>query len=89
MDATDITSALGAFTSANFHVVNSFNGEFDKKKEEITKLKEELKQTRKEHEAHVVDLMKISKDKCNELHVKNTSLQDELLSDITANDVFV
>ena len=33
--------------------------------------------------------MKISEDKCNELQVKNNSLQDELLSENTANAIFV
>ena len=48
-----------------------------------------MEQTKKEHEAHVADLMKISEDKCNELQEKNTSLQDELLSEKIANVVFV
>ena len=48
-----------------------------------------MEQTKKEHEAHVADLMNISEDKCNELQVKNTSLQDELLSEKTANVFFV
>ena len=42
MDATDAISILGAFTSANFDVVNTLNREFDKQKEDIVSLKEEL-----------------------------------------------
>jgi len=36
---------LGAFTSANLHVVNTLNREFDRRKEEIRKLKEYLENT--------------------------------------------
>ena len=42
VDATDVASILGDFTSANFHDVNYLNREFDKKKEEIIILKDEL-----------------------------------------------
>ena len=44
MDAIDATSVLGAFTGANFDVVNTLNREFDKQKAEIVRLKEELEQ---------------------------------------------
>ena len=67
MDAADTASVLGAFTSANLHAINYLNMGFDKQKEEITKLKEELEESIKEHKAHVVDLMKISDDRFNEL----------------------
>ena len=40
--ATDAASILGAFTGANFDVVNTLNREFDKQKAEIVSLKEEL-----------------------------------------------
>ena len=89
VDAANTASVLGAFTGANLHTINSLNRVFDKKKEEITKLKEELEQTKKEHEAHVADLMKIYEDKCNEPKEKNTSLQDELISEKNANYFFV
>ena len=89
VDAVDTTSILGAFTGENLHAINYLNKAFDKKMEEIIKLNGELEQTRKEHEAHVVDLMKISEDKYNVLREMNTSLQDELLSEMTANAVFV
>ena len=79
VDVADIASALGSFTGAKFHAIHYLNKEFDKKKEQIIKLKEELEQTKKEHEAHIAYLMKISEDKCNELKEKNNSLQNELL----------
>ena len=78
VDVVDTASIWGAFKRTNLHAINSFNRAFDKQKEEIIKLKGELECTKKEHEDHVVDLMKITEDKCNELHVKNTSLPDEL-----------
>ena len=88
-DAADTASILGAFTGANIHAINSLNKAFDKTEEEITKLKEDPEHTRKKHEAHVADLMKIYEDKCNELQEMNTSLQDEFLSEKTTNFVFV
>ena len=42
VDATDAASILGAFTCANFDAINTMNREFDKKKAEIVRLKEEL-----------------------------------------------
>ena len=39
---TDAASILGAFTGANFDVVNTLNREFDKQKIEIVRLKEDL-----------------------------------------------
>ena len=42
MDATDAASVLGDFTGAKFHAINTLNREFDKKNEEIIRLKEEL-----------------------------------------------
>ena len=74
VDAVDTTAALGAFTGENLHVVNTLNREFDKRKEEISKLKEELENNRREHEAHVANFMKIFEDKYNELQVKIVSL---------------
>ena len=50
MDATDVASILGAFTCANFDVVNTLNRELDKQKEEIVSLKEELEQLKRQHE---------------------------------------
>ena len=40
MDVADTTAALGAFIGANIHVVSNLNREFDRRKEEITQLKE-------------------------------------------------
>ena len=85
MDATETASALGAFTGAKFHAIDNLNNEFDKKKKEISRLKEELEHVKKEHEVYVVGLMKISEYKKNELEVKNASLQDEFLGEKTAN----
>ena len=65
MDATDAASILGAFTGANFHAVNTLNKEFDKKKEEIIILKEELEQIRKQHEDQITNLVKTSDDRYN------------------------
>ena len=81
MDATDTASTLGDFTCANFHAINNLNNEFDKKKKEIARLKEELEQVKKEHEVYVAGLMKISEEKHNELEVKNPSLQDDFLGE--------
>ena len=47
MDATDATSVLGAFTGANFYVVNTLNREFNKQKVEIVRLKEEMEQLKR------------------------------------------
>ena len=69
---------MGAFTGANIDAVNTLNREFDKRKEEIRNLEEELDRTRKEHDAYVVDLKKVSENSLNELQLKNTSLQAEL-----------
>ena len=76
---------MGAFTCANFNAVNTLNREFDRRKEDIRKLKEELEQIKREHEAHIANLMKTSQDKYNEVQVKNVSLQDELQYENTAN----
>ena len=76
--AADTAVALGAFTGSNLHVVNTLNMEFDRRKEDIKKLKEQLENTRKEHEAHVADLMKMFEDNYNELHIKSASLQVDL-----------
>ena len=42
-----IATALGAFIGANLHAVNTLNREFDRRKEEIRKLKEYLENTRR------------------------------------------
>ena len=42
VDATDATSVLRDFASANFDDVNTLKKEFDKQKAEIIRLKEEL-----------------------------------------------
>ena len=42
VDAVDTTAALGAFIAANAHAVNTLNVELDRRKEEISKLKEEM-----------------------------------------------
>ena len=67
MDATDGASILGAFIGSNFDVVNTLNREFDKQKEEIVILKEELEQIKRQHE-----------NMYDELQVNNASLHDEL-----------
>ena len=67
VDATDATSVLGAFTGANFDVVNTLNREFDKQKEEIVSLKEEQEQLKRQHE-----------NRYDEPQVENVSLHDEL-----------
>ena len=58
VDAADTAAALGAFTDANFHVVDTLNREFDRIKEEIIQLREDLEQLRREHESHVANIMK-------------------------------
>ena len=67
MDATDTASVLGAFTFANFYVVNTLNREFDKQKVEIVRLKEELEQVKRQHE-----------DRYDELQVRNVALPNKL-----------
>ena len=79
---------MGAFTGANLDVVNTLNKEFDRREQEITQLKEELEKTKREHEAHVADLMKTSEDKYNELQVKSASLQVDLQNEKSANVAF-
>ena len=59
--------------------------EFYKRKEEIRKLEEELYITKREHKAHVVDVVKASKDKFKELQVKSISLHAELHNEQTTN----
>ena len=79
---------MGRFTGANLHVVYTLKREFDRRKEQIRKMKEDLENTIREHEAHVTDLMKTSEDKYNEIHVKSASLQVELQNEKIANDTF-
>ena len=76
MDVVDTATALGAFTGANLDVVNTLNKEFYRIKEEITKLEEELDRTRREHDAYVANIKRVSENRLNELQLKNTSLQD-------------
>ena len=61
------------------------NRELDKRKEEISKLEEELEKTRREHNTYVVDIKRASKDRFNELQPKNNSLQDELHNERAVN----
>ena len=63
----DIATSLGAFTGANLDAVNTLNMELDIRKEEISKLEEELDRTKREHKAYVVDIVKASEDKFKEL----------------------
>ena len=51
-------------------------------------MKEELQKSKREHEAHVVDLMKTSEDKYNELQVKSAFLQVELQNEKISNVAF-
>jgi len=88
VDAADTAAALGAFIGANIHAISNLNREFDRRKEEITQLKEELEKSKREHEAHVADLMKTSEDKYNELQVKSAFLQVELQNEKTSSVVF-
>ena len=46
-------------------------------------MKEELEKTKREHEAHVADLMNTSQDKYNEQQVKSAFLQVELQNEKT------
>ena len=78
MDATDATSILEAFIGANFDVVNTLNREFDKQKEEIVNLKEELEQLKRQHE-----------NRYDELQVKNVSLHDEIQREKAINVTLV
>ena len=70
MDATSVASTLGAFTGANFDVVNTLNNELNNKKEKIIRLKEELEQVRKQHEDQITNLVKTYGDRYSELQVK-------------------
>ena len=79
---------MGAFIGANIHVVNNLNREFDRRKEEITQLKEELEKSKREHEAHVANLKKTSEDKYTELQVKSSFLQVELQNEKISNVAF-
>ena len=88
VDATDVASVLGAFTGANFHSINTLNMEFDKKKVEIIRLKEELEHVRKQHEDQITNLVKTSDDRYNELQVKNVALEDELQKEKNTNVYF-
>ena len=63
VEVIDTTIALGAFTGANLNAVNTLNMEFDRMKEEISNLKEELDDVKRQHEAHVENIEKSSKDK--------------------------
>ena len=78
VDATAAASILGAFTGANFDVVNTLNREFDKQKEEIVRFKEELEQVKWQHE-----------DMYDELQVRNVALHDELQIENTTKATLV
>ena len=78
MYATDTASILGAFTGANFDVVNTLNREFDKQKAEIVRLKEDMEQVKIQHE-----------DRYDELQVRNVALYDELQREKTTNTTLV
>ena len=78
MDATDAASVLGAFTGANFDVVNTLNREFDKQKAEIVSLKEELEHIKRKH-----------KNMYDELQVRNFPLHDELQRENITNATLV
>ena len=85
IDAVDSSTILGAFTSANLDAVLTLNKEFEKRKEEMKRLEEELDEVKREHKNHVENLEKASEDKFKELYLKNSSLQDELQDEKTTN----
>ena len=74
MDAVDTATTLGAFIGAKLHAINTLNREFDRRKEDISKMKEEIDDVNRQHKTHVANLEKASEDKYNELQVKNISL---------------
>ena len=78
MYATYAASILGAFTRANFDVINTLNREFDKQKAEIVSLKEELEQLKRKHE-----------NRFDEIQVKNAVLSEELQREKTVNATLV
>ena len=48
-------------------------------------MKEEMEQNKRDHEAHIANIIKTSQDKYNGVHVKNVSVQDELKHQKIAN----
>ena len=67
IDAVDSTTTLGAFTGANLDAVLTLNKEFDKRKEEMRKLQEELYEFKRQHKIHVANLEKACEYKFKEL----------------------
>ena len=63
----DSATVLGSFTGANLSAVLTMNKEFDKRKEEMKRLEEELDEGKREHKTHVANLEKASEDKFKEL----------------------
>ena len=63
----DSSTTLGAFIGANLDVVLTLNKEFDKRKEEMKRLEEELAEVKRDHKNHVENLEKASEDKFKEL----------------------
>ena len=78
IDAVDSATTLGAFTGANLDAVLTLNKEFDKRKEEMKRLQEELDEVKRQHKTHMANLEKPCEDKFKELQLKNASLEDEL-----------
>ena len=58
---------LGAFTGANLDAVLTLNKEFDKRKEEMKRLEDELDKVNRQHKTHVENLEKASEDRFKEL----------------------
>ena len=81
----DSATVLGSFTGFNLGAVLKLNKEFDKRKEEMKGLEEELDEVKREHKPHVANLEKASEDKFKELQLNNSSLQDELQNEKTTN----
>ena len=84
----DSATVLGAFTGANLDAVLTLNKEFDKRKEEMRILQEELDEVKRQHKIHVANLEKAYKDRFKELQLNNSSLQEELQNEKTENFSF-
>ena len=71
----DSTTNLDAFTGVNLDALLTLNKEFDKRKEEMKRIQEELDEVKRQHKNHVENIEKASEDRFKELQLKNSSLQ--------------